>query len=218
MISDTSGGIEPIYRVAFFKNVGDDIQGDDMLVEFDDYFLSVLEANDVDVDVVRDEIETKMYANEFDGVDGLETVPDAIADVFVTADQLSVADHIEMQAAVQRWIGSGVSKTLNCANDTTIDEVGDAIERATSLGIKGATVYRDGSRNEQVKTTRVDNNLDDQVDSPVDALQLFVDTLDADEPIALPSDTDDSDVEVTTDSDDPWLDMTITVDTNGGEN
>ncbi len=44
MIGNTTGGCEPIYNVAYYKNVSDDVQGDEMLVEFDDYFLRALEA------------------------------------------------------------------------------------------------------------------------------------------------------------------------------
>lgn len=160
MIGDTTGGIEPIYQVCFFKNVGDDIQGDDMLVEFDDFFLRTLEANDIDSEAVKSEAEELMRANEFDEIGDLDRVPDDLADLFVTTQDLTVEQHIETQAAFQEYCDSGISKTLNCANDTTLEEVGDAIMLALESGIKGTTVYRDGSRNEQVKTTRVDNNLE----------------------------------------------------------
>lgn len=153
MISDTTGGCEPLYNVCFFKNVGDDIQGDEMLVEWDDYFLDVLEANDINVDEVQAEATDLMDAGDFDGVDDLETVPQPIADLFVTTEDLSVEQHIGVQAAMQEYIDSGLSKTLNISNDATIDEVGEAIQLANELGIKGATVYRVGSRTTEVKTT-----------------------------------------------------------------
>ncbi|MFB6156421.1 MAG: adenosylcobalamin-dependent ribonucleoside-diphosphate reductase, partial [Haloferacaceae archaeon] len=71
MVGNTTGGCEPIYNVAYYKNVSDDVQGDEMLVEFDDYFLRVLEENDVDVEAVKQEAQEQMAANEFDGVEGL---------------------------------------------------------------------------------------------------------------------------------------------------
>jgi len=75
MVGNTTGGCEPIYNVAYYKNVSDDVQGDEMLVEFDDYFLRVLEDNDIDIDAVKAEAQEQMANNEFDGVDGLTTVP-----------------------------------------------------------------------------------------------------------------------------------------------
>jgi len=59
MIGNTTGGCEPIYNVAYYKNVSDDVQGDEMLVEFDDYFLRTLEENDVDVDAVKQEAQDR---------------------------------------------------------------------------------------------------------------------------------------------------------------
>jgi len=170
MIGDTSAGCEPIYSVAFFKNVGDDIQGEEMLVEFDEYFLRVLEANDIDVEAVKAEATEQMMESEFDGIDSLDRVPDTIGDLFVTTDDLALEDHIGVQSAFQIYCDSGISKTLNAPNETTIGEVGDAYIQALKSGIKGATVYRDGSRDEQVKTTRATgNNLDeaDVVDAEV---------------------------------------------------
>jgi ribonucleoside-diphosphate reductase alpha chain len=167
LIGNTTGGCEPLYQVAYLKNVGDDIQGDTNLDVFDDYFLRVLEANDIPVDAVCDEITAQMEANEFSGIDGLDTVPDAIADVFVTTKDLSMRQHIQMQAAFQEYCDSGISKTANAPFDTTPDEVGDGFLFALEQGIKGTTVYRDGSRQEQVLKENVDSY---QGDSTLDEL------------------------------------------------
>jgi len=153
MIGNTTGGIEPLYNVAYYKNVGDDVQGDSMLVEVDDYFQRVLEENNVDVDAVLEELEELMFANEFDSVRDLETVPDEIAALFVTTEDLTVEDHIEIQAAFQEHVDSSISKTCNLSNDATLEETSEAIRHALDLGIKGGTVYRIGSRQEEVKTT-----------------------------------------------------------------
>ncbi len=101
MIGNTTGGCEPIYNVAYYKNVSDDVQGDEMLVEFDDYFLRALEDNDIDVEAVKQEAQEQMANNEFDGVDGLTTVPDAIGELFVTTGDLSAKQHAGIQVACQ---------------------------------------------------------------------------------------------------------------------
>ena len=165
MLGNTTGGIEPAYNVANFKNVGDDIQGDDMLVEFDDYFLRTLEANDIDVDDVKEEAEELMRSNEFEGPHSL-SIPDTLADIFVTTGDLTSRQHGMMQRVFQAHVDSGISKTVNLPNDATRDDVEDAYllalaDDARGAPIKGLTVYRDGSRDEQVLTTRVDNKLDE---------------------------------------------------------
>jgi len=112
MVGNTTGGCEPIYNVAYYKNVSDDVQGDEMLVEFDDYFLRVLEANGIDVEEVKEEAKAQMADNEFDGVEGLSTVPDAIGELFVTTGDLSAKQHASIQTACQEGVDSAISKCL----------------------------------------------------------------------------------------------------------
>ncbi|PHQ37682.1 ribonucleoside-diphosphate reductase, adenosylcobalamin-dependent [Halorubrum persicum] len=157
MIGNTTGGCEPIYNVAYYKNVSDDVQGDEMLVEFDDYFLRTLEENDVDVDAVKQEAQEQMATNEFDGVDGLETVPDAIGELFVVTGDLSGKQHAAVQCACQEGVDSAISKTCNFPNDATAEEMEEVYRYIYDHGGKGVTVYRDGTRSKQVLTTRAKN-------------------------------------------------------------
>jgi ribonucleotide reductase alpha subunit len=157
MLGNTTGGCEPIYNVAYYKNVSDDVQGDEMLVEFDDYFLRTLEANDIDVTAVKEEAQEQMATNEFDGVDGLETVPDAIGELFVVTGDLDAQDHAGVQVACQAGVDSAISKTVNAPNDSTLDDAKEAFEYIYDHGGKGVTYYRDGTRSKQVLTTRADN-------------------------------------------------------------
>jgi len=170
MLADTTGGCEPLYNIAYFKNVGDDIQGEEMLVEIDDYFKRVLDANGVDVGEALDELESLMLANEFNSVTDLETVPTEIAELFVTTEDISVEEHIAIQAAFQEHIDSGVSKTLNTASDIDIEDISDAIMLALDSGIKGATVYRIGSRQTEVKTTNTSGGGTTLADASTDEL------------------------------------------------
>lgn len=78
-----------------------------------------------------------------------ETLPD----YFVTAMDLSAEDHIRVQAAIQRWVDSSISKTANCPSDFTVEETERLYELAFDLGCKGVTIYRDGSRDVQVLQT-----------------------------------------------------------------
>ncbi|WP_438267170.1 LAGLIDADG family homing endonuclease [Halorussus salilacus] len=157
MVGNTTGGCEPIYNVAYYKNVSDDVQGDEMLVEFDDYFLRVLEDNDIDVEEVKREAQDQMAENEFDGVEGLETVPDAIGELFVVTSDLTGKEHAAVQCACQEGVDSAISKTCNFPNDASKGDMREVFEYIYENGGKGVTVYRDGTRSKQVLTTRADN-------------------------------------------------------------
>jgi ribonucleoside-diphosphate reductase alpha chain len=157
MVGNTTGGIEPIYNVAYYKNVSDDVQGDEMLVEFDDYFLRVLEANDVDVETVKAEALDQMENNQFDGVGGLETVPKAIADLFVVTGEVAAKEHAAVQCAAQAGVDSAISKTVNAPNDSSLDDAKSVFEFIYDHGGKCVTYYRDGTRSKQVLTTRAQN-------------------------------------------------------------
>ncbi|RRJ67693.1 adenosylcobalamin-dependent ribonucleoside-diphosphate reductase [Paenibacillus oralis] len=76
-----------------------------------------------------------------------------LPDYFVTAMNLSAEDHIRVQAAIQRWVDSSISKTANCPADFTVEETKRLYELAFDLGCKGVTIYRDGSRDVQVLQT-----------------------------------------------------------------
>ncbi|WP_284009732.1 adenosylcobalamin-dependent ribonucleoside-diphosphate reductase [Haloarcula pelagica] len=157
MIGNTTGGCEPIYNVAYYKNVSGDVQGDEMLVEFDDYFLRALEENDLDVEAVKQEAQEQMATNEFDGIDGLSTVPDAIGELFVTTGDLPAKGHAGIQVACQQGVDSAISKTVNAPNDSTVADAAEVFEYIYDHGGKGVTYYRDGTRSKQVLTTRAQN-------------------------------------------------------------
>jgi ribonucleoside-diphosphate reductase alpha chain len=157
MVGNTTGGCEPIYNVAYYKNVSDDVQGDEMLVEFDDYFLRVLEANDIDVDAVKREAQEQMANNEFDGVSSLSSVPDSISELFVVTADLTGKDHAAVQCACQRGVDSAISKTCNFPNSATREDMDEVYRYIYENGGKGVTVYRDGTRSKQVLTTRAKN-------------------------------------------------------------
>jgi ribonucleoside-diphosphate reductase alpha chain len=81
---------------------------------------------------------------------GVEELPE----FFVTAMDLSPVDHVTVQAALQKWIDSSISKTCNAPNSYTVEDTKKLYDLAYELGCKGVTIYRDGSRSEQVLTLK----------------------------------------------------------------
>ena len=81
---------------------------------------------------------------------------------FVTAMQLTPEEHVAIQAAAQKWVDNSISKTVNAPNGYSVKDVGVLYEQLYNSGCKGGTIYRDGSRDEQVLTTKTK---DDKVGS-----------------------------------------------------
>ncbi|PPA84628.1 adenosylcobalamin-dependent ribonucleoside-diphosphate reductase [Brevibacillus laterosporus] len=72
---------------------------------------------------------------------------------FVCAMDLAAEDHVRVQAAIQKWVDSSISKTANAPHDFTVEDTKNLYELAFDLGCKGVTIYRDGSRDVQVLST-----------------------------------------------------------------
>lgn len=82
-----------------------------------------------------------------------------LLEFFKSAQDLTPLEHIKVQAAVQRWTDSSISKTANAPASFTLEETKTLYEQAYDLGCKGVTIYRDGCRNEQVLSTSADTEL-----------------------------------------------------------
>ncbi|SDC83385.1 ribonucleoside-diphosphate reductase class II [Paenibacillus sp. CF095] len=89
---------------------------------------------------------------------------EVLPDYYVTAMDLSAENHIRVQAAIQQWVDSSISKTANCPADFTVEDTAELYELAFDLGCKGVTIYRDGSRDVQVLSTskKEENKTEDQ--------------------------------------------------------
>jgi ribonucleoside-diphosphate reductase alpha chain len=143
MIAECSSGIEPLYAIVYEKNV---LDGQHLLEIHPDFKRVALEEG-----FYSDEL-MKMVANS-GSLNKIYGIPKRIRDVFVTAHDIEPRWHVSLQAAFQKYTDNAVSKTVNFKNDATVKDVEDVFLYAYELGCKGVTVYRDGSRKNQVMTS-----------------------------------------------------------------
>lgn len=80
----------------------------------------------------------------------VDSSKEALPDYFVTAMDLAPEEHVKVQAAIQRWVDSSISKTCNLPNSYTVEQTKEIYELLYESGCKGGTIYRDGSRDVQV--------------------------------------------------------------------
>jgi ribonucleoside-diphosphate reductase alpha chain len=143
IIAGCSSGIEPLYALAYRRNVLDGAE----LTEVNPAFRRVA--------VERGFANSELFAGvlERGGVRGRADVPADVQRQFPTAHEIDVATHVAMQAAFQRHCHAAVSKTINLPRHASALDVKAAYQLAYELGCKGITVYRDGSREGQVLVT-----------------------------------------------------------------
>ncbi len=140
MILDTSSGIEPQFSLVYVKNVMDG----EKLLYVNEWFSQALEKEGI----YSQELLEKVA--EAGSVAEIEEIPPHIREVFQTAHDISPEWHIRTQAAFQKYTDNAVSKTINFPSSATVEDIRIAYELAHQLGCKGITVYRDGSRENQV--------------------------------------------------------------------
>ena len=83
-------------------------------------------------------------------IKGIKQIHQHVREIFVTAHDIGPNDHVRMQAAFQKYTDNAVSKTVNMSTQATIDDVGLIYKLAWRLKCKGVTVFRYGSKPEQV--------------------------------------------------------------------
>jgi ribonucleoside-diphosphate reductase alpha chain len=143
IIAGCSSGVEPLFALTFVRRVLDGTE----MVEVNPVFEKIARERGFYSDSLMKEIA------EHGGCTSIESVPEDIQRVFVTAHDISPEWHIRMQAAFQQYTDNAVSKTVNFPHSATAKDVEKVYMLAYQLGCKGVTIYRDGSRDEQVLST-----------------------------------------------------------------
>ena len=140
IIASCSSGVEPIFALAFARHVMDG----ERLIEVNPYFENALKSRDLYTSELMEAVTNVGSIASFD------FLPQSIRDVFVTAMDISPEAHLRMQAAFQKYTDNAVSKTVNLPNNATVQDIDHIYRLAYTLGCKGVTIYRDGSKSGQV--------------------------------------------------------------------
>ena len=140
IIAGCSSGIEPLFALSFVRRVMDNDE--------------LLEVNPIFEQVAR---ERGFYSRELmdavarnGSIRDLPGIPEDVRKVFVTAHDIVPEWHVRMQAAFQKYTDNAVSKTVNLPRDASVEDVRKVYALAYELGCKGVTIYRDGSKENQV--------------------------------------------------------------------
>ncbi|MGE5670373.1 MAG: vitamin B12-dependent ribonucleotide reductase [Fibrobacterota bacterium] len=143
MIANCSSGVEPMFAIVYEKNVLDGKK----LLEVHPAFKRIAQTEGFYSDELM-----KMVADG-GSLHKIYGIPKRIRDIFVTSHDIEPRWHINLQAAFQKYTDNAVSKTVNFRHEATMAEVDEVYRLAYDLNCKGVTVYRDGSRQNQVITT-----------------------------------------------------------------
>ncbi len=156
IIASCSSGVEPVFAFAFERNVMDGTR----LIEINAILKQKLES----AGLLNDELLAKIVAEGT--IEHIEEIPEKIRKVFRCSHDIKPEYHVKVQAAFQKHTDNAVSKTVNFTKDATIENVEDVYNLAYSLGCKGVTIYRDGSRENQVLNIKSDETSQNPEHSP----------------------------------------------------
>jgi ribonucleoside-diphosphate reductase alpha chain len=144
MFADASSGVEPLFSLAYRKmNI---LEGETLY-----YVNKYFEQDAKEMGFYSEEL--MEYLSDGGSLKDRTEVPDEIKEIYTTAPEISPEAHVGMQAAFQEHCDSGISKTINFANDATIEDVYTTYMLAWKTKCKGITVYRAGSRDKEVLVT-----------------------------------------------------------------
>ena len=140
IIADVSSGIEPLFALSYNRSTA---EGKTLV-----YFNKQLKEKLVDCGLYTEEVIEKI--NREGSIKNLKEIPESVRDIFVVGSDIEAVWHVRMQAAFQKYVDNGISKTVTLQKDATVDDVEKIFMLAHKLGCKGISIYRYGSREGQV--------------------------------------------------------------------
>jgi ribonucleoside-diphosphate reductase alpha chain len=157
IIAGCSSGIEPLFSFVFKRNI---LEKDQQIMEVHPFFKSVA----VQHGFASEELFERIY--EEGSLQHIEEVPPDIKALFVCAHDVSPEWHVRMQAAFQHHVDNAVSKTVNFPFVASEEDIAKVFKLAIELGVKGVTVYRNGSYPDQPMALKDKEDDDQEVQCP----------------------------------------------------
>ena len=141
IIAGTSASIEPLFAIAYRRS---HILEDQTFTEMNPIFLEYVKRLGIYSPGMIDDIVSAGNLRD------IEQIPDELKKIFITALEIPYEQHIRVQAAFQKHVDNSVSKTINLTEDSSVEDVRNAYLLSYTLGCKGVTIFRQGSKKEQV--------------------------------------------------------------------
>ncbi len=161
LIAGVSSGIEPVFNWVYTRH---DTFGDHLMVHplFEKELKKLLkeDANKTGIEYLKFKKfgdvynEVIKYCNEKGTIQDIDWLPQSFKDVFMNASDIAPISHVMMQAEFQKYVDQSISKTINCSKDTSKKDIENIIISAWNLGCKGLTIYRNGSRENEVLSNK----------------------------------------------------------------
>jgi ribonucleoside-diphosphate reductase alpha chain len=142
MLAGTSSSIEPNFALSMMRQ----LFGNEKILLVNKEFEKILKENKLYSEQLMKEVAEKGSISDID-------IPEDIKNVFVVAHQIEPKWHLRMQAAFQENVEGAISKTINFPSNASMQEIYETFTEAYKLGVKGISVYRDGSKSNQVLQT-----------------------------------------------------------------
>jgi len=143
IIAGCSSGIEPLFALSYVRNILDGTR----MVEVNSHFEEAARRGGFYSEELMQELANGAHLSDND------KVPGEIKRIFVTAHEITPEWHVRMQAAFQKSTDNAVSKTVNFPREASREDIAGVYMLAYEEGLKGITIYRDGSREGQVLST-----------------------------------------------------------------
>jgi ribonucleoside-diphosphate reductase alpha chain len=141
IIAGTSAGIEPLFAIAYRRS---HILENQTFTEMNPIFLEYIKRTGIySPKLIEDLIASGNLTY-------LQEIPEMTKKIFITALEIPYEQHIRVQAAFQKYVDNSVSKTINLTEDSKVEDVRNAYLLSYRLGCKGVTIFRQGSKKEQV--------------------------------------------------------------------
>ncbi|MAE42524.1 ribonucleoside-diphosphate reductase, adenosylcobalamin-dependent [Candidatus Woesearchaeota archaeon] len=144
IIAGVSFGIEPLFALSFVRVLHDETE----ILNVNKNFEDIMKKNKL----YREEL--MKYIAKKGSIQKIASIPQKIRDVFVVSYDIEPEYHVKIQSAFQKHVDNAVSKTVTLPKEATVEDVKNTYLMAYELGCKGISIYRFGSRDDQVLLLR----------------------------------------------------------------